>query len=458
MIRGKAQMIFISYASTEKALADRIRKQLTERGLECWMAPESILPGSNYADDIPLAISSCSALLVILSGESQKSIWVPKELDMAFNLHKTIIPLHVDESPITLKFQFYFSNVQQVDAHKELNTVLNTVADVLLGVYRTPNASDVKSSLPEKVSLYDLLKIHSARKLDIGSIRGRNDVTQSLAVPVGLDEQGEPVFIDIHHKADGPTGICYGPSGSGKTEFINTLLLSLALHFSPQDICFYLTDFQHGTYDTLKTLPHMAGSFTDIDSKNEASAFLNAILSEKEKREKLLQESRTENIYQYLKKRKASGYTLPPMPHILIAIDELASLKREWPDIVYEITRLGESNTADRYGYHILFCTSRPAAVVNDAIFHILSFQVCSNMVQNIEYADNLQSELRRPGRLFFASPALEAPRLIQVAYSGDKAFLPTISDLDMNDMGWSCFARRQNESITGAIARYELD
>ena len=451
-------MLFISYSSREKELADTIRTILTEHGIECWMAPESISPGSNYAHDIPLAIQDCSALLVILSEKSQESIWVPKEIDMAFKMRKKVIPLHTDDSSINLIFQLYFSNVQTVEAYKQLDLALKYISDVLQGKYRTPSASEIHSRLPEKISYYDLLKISSARELDISCIRGKTDVTKSLAVPVGLNEQGGVVYIDIHHKKDGPNGICYGPPGSGKTEFVNTLLLSLALHFSPQDVCFYLADFWHGAYDTLKDLPHMAGTFTNSKNKDEAIAFLNKIIEEKEKRNTLLEANGTENIYQYLKKRKESGYSLPPMPHIFIAIDDFGHLKREWPEIAYEITRLGVSDIADRYGYHILFCTSNPAGCVNDEVYRILSYQVCSNIYQNYEDADMLQSDSLRPGRLFFTSQTMETPQLIQLAYSGDKAALPIEGNLDMNDMGWSYFARKQSESLARVIARYELD
>ena len=69
-----------------------------------------------------------------------------------------------------------------------------------------------------------------------------------------------------------------------------------------------------------------------------------------------------------------------------------------------------------------------------------------------------LQSNSLRPGRLFFTSQTMETPQLIQLAYSGDKAALPIEGNLDMNDMGWSYFARKQSESLARVIARYELD
>ena len=451
-------MLFISYSSLDKELADTVRRKMTERGVECWMAPESISPGSNYANDIPAAIRDCDAVLVILTERSQQSVWVPKELDTAFRMRKTVFPLHLDESEIVPAFQLYFSNVQLVEVSKRLDPVLDTISDMLSGKFRMPNSADLPSNLPDRIRMYDLLHVRSQKDIDIHRIRSQNDVTRSLAAPFGQNEQGETVFLDIHHRADGPNGLCCGPAGSGKTEFINTFLLSLALNFSPDDILFYLVDFEHYAYDLLRILPHLAGAFTEIDGKDAGTGFTDALKNEIEKRERLLKEFEAANIYQYLKKRKAAGYRMPPMPHILIVVDELADLKREWPEIADSITELGAWRSTERFGFHILWCTSRPSGVINDRIYSSLSYQVCSSMYQNIAEADGFQSERSRPGRLFFASPTLDTPQLVQVAYTGDKSALPAEGSAEMWNMGWQFFAKKQGEALAGAIARYELD
>lgn len=54
-------MIFISYSSRDYNTAQTIRKVLENNSIECWMAPESIPMGSDYACEIPDAIEKCSA-------------------------------------------------------------------------------------------------------------------------------------------------------------------------------------------------------------------------------------------------------------------------------------------------------------------------------------------------------------------------------------------------------------
>ena len=78
-------MVFISYSSKEYATTLQIRSALESNRIECWMAPESIPAGSDYADEIQTAIENCEAFLLVLSAASQRSKWVRKELDKALD-------------------------------------------------------------------------------------------------------------------------------------------------------------------------------------------------------------------------------------------------------------------------------------------------------------------------------------------------------------------------------------
>ena len=131
-------MVFISYSSLDRKLAVIIREKLKERGVDCWMAPESINPGSDYASAIPFAITDCDAVVILLSAHSQESVWVPKELDKALSMRKIIIPLHIDDSAISEKFKFYFSNVQQLEAQQKLDQVLDMISALLKKSTRRP--------------------------------------------------------------------------------------------------------------------------------------------------------------------------------------------------------------------------------------------------------------------------------------------------------------------------------
>ncbi len=107
---------FISYSSKDEENAIEIRNLLVEKGFDCWMAPDSIPPGSDYAKEIPNGIEESGAFLLLLSINSQSSVWVPKELCYALEKRKIVIPFKMDNCEMTKQFSFLLSNVQMVNS------------------------------------------------------------------------------------------------------------------------------------------------------------------------------------------------------------------------------------------------------------------------------------------------------------------------------------------------------
>ncbi|MGN0267593.1 MAG: toll/interleukin-1 receptor domain-containing protein [Lachnospiraceae bacterium] len=120
-------MIFISYSSLDYVMAGHIREILQKNDISCWMEPESIPGGSDYAHEIPAAIESCDYFLLVLSKNSQDSIWVPKELDLAIDAKKMVFPIHIDLSSLKPHFKLRLSNVQCMDAAMSVEDVLDRV-------------------------------------------------------------------------------------------------------------------------------------------------------------------------------------------------------------------------------------------------------------------------------------------------------------------------------------------
>ena len=58
--------VFISYSSKDFERVNRIKEILETNGISCWMAPQCIPAGSNYAREIPAAIKNCKVFLTAL--------------------------------------------------------------------------------------------------------------------------------------------------------------------------------------------------------------------------------------------------------------------------------------------------------------------------------------------------------------------------------------------------------
>lgn len=116
-----AKDVFISYKSEEFKQADMVRSVLERNGITCWMAPADIPSGSNYAVEVPNAIRSARVVVFILSEQSQKSEWTQKELDIALNAKKPIMPFALEDCDLISPFDFYLGNVQRNDVFQDVS-------------------------------------------------------------------------------------------------------------------------------------------------------------------------------------------------------------------------------------------------------------------------------------------------------------------------------------------------
>ena len=119
--------VFISYSTKDMKTARMVHSILEKNRIQCWMAPEDIPSGSNYAREIPQAIRSCKVFLLILSDNAQKSNWVVKELDNAVTLGKVIIPLVLEECPLNDEFNFLLTGTQRYTAYRKSEETLETL-------------------------------------------------------------------------------------------------------------------------------------------------------------------------------------------------------------------------------------------------------------------------------------------------------------------------------------------
>lgn len=127
--------VFISYRNTDKDIAYETKNILMQNGINVWMAPESIPAGSDYGSEIPKALESCSAFVIILSEDAQNSKWIPKEIDGAINNGKIIIPFKIDESTISDSFNFRLGDSQRIEAYQRMSDayseLLNRLKEIL---------------------------------------------------------------------------------------------------------------------------------------------------------------------------------------------------------------------------------------------------------------------------------------------------------------------------------------
>lgn len=142
--------IFISYKSEEQKHALWLRSILEAKGYSCWLDTSCIPGGSSYAEKIPTAIEECRIFIILLSQQSQSSIWVRKELDIALNCEKVIMPFMLEDCVLAKDFQFYLTNVQRYPAYENRLAALNKMLrDIDAILQESPQAPKQGSSRPQ---------------------------------------------------------------------------------------------------------------------------------------------------------------------------------------------------------------------------------------------------------------------------------------------------------------------
>jgi TolB-like protein/Tfp pilus assembly protein PilF len=107
--------VFVSYASYDAVIAQKVCSELEAAGFKCWIAPRDVVPGTLYADGIVGAIDESKILVLILSKNAVASAHVGKELERATSKRHPIIALRLDTAPLTRAFEYFLNESQWID-------------------------------------------------------------------------------------------------------------------------------------------------------------------------------------------------------------------------------------------------------------------------------------------------------------------------------------------------------
>jgi TolB-like protein/Tfp pilus assembly protein PilF len=107
--------VFVSYASSDAAVAQKVCAALEASSFKCWIAPRDVVPGTQYADGIVGAIDESRILVLIVSKDALASAHVGRELERAASKRHPIIALKVDTAPLTRAFEYFLNQSQWIE-------------------------------------------------------------------------------------------------------------------------------------------------------------------------------------------------------------------------------------------------------------------------------------------------------------------------------------------------------
>jgi S-DNA-T family DNA segregation ATPase FtsK/SpoIIIE len=242
-----------------------------------------------------------------------------------------------------------------------------------------------------------------------------------LRLALGRAVSGKAVVGDLSRM---PHLLIAGATGAGKSVCINTLLGSLLVQFTPDELQLVLIDPKRVELVGFGDLPHLR--LPVIVDMDKVVGALRWVVLEMDRRYKLFAECGARNLEAY--NRAAVDSTLP---YVLVVIDELADMMMSAPDEVEKaLCRLAQLARAT--GIHLIVATQRPSVDVLTGLIKAnfptrLAFAVASQtdsrVILDQAGADKL---LGRGDALFLPTDAMKPIRL-QGAFVSDEEILRLI-------------------------------
>ena len=112
-----AHDVFISYASSDKVVADAVCSQLeTLHHIRCWIAPRDVTPGASWAESIIDALDESKIMVLIFSSNANASMQIEREVERAVHKGINIIPLRIENAMPTKTLEYFISAPHWLDA------------------------------------------------------------------------------------------------------------------------------------------------------------------------------------------------------------------------------------------------------------------------------------------------------------------------------------------------------
>ncbi len=256
--------------------------------------------------------------------------------------------------------------------------------------------------------------------------------TQAIPLLLGVRGNGEPMVDDL---AKMPHLLVAGATGAGKSVCINSVLLSILMARTPDEVKLILIDPKQVELAFFADIPHLLSPV--VTDMKRAASVLEWAVQKMEERYDLLRRFEVRNIASYnelgeeairarIEELGLSDEVIPvKLPYIVIVVDELADLMlTAGKEIEKLITRLAQKSRA--VGIHIMLATQRPSTDVITGLIKAnmptrIAFQVTSKVDSRVILDQNGADKLLGMGDMLYLPPRSSSVARAQGTFASDQ-------------------------------------
>ncbi|MCX7749943.1 MAG: type VII secretion protein EssC [Clostridia bacterium] len=181
--------------------------------------------------------------------------------------------------------------------------------------------------------------------------------------------------LSINLGGDGHFAVFGGP-GSGKTTLVQTLITSLAMGYTPDDVNMYILDFGSRTLNMFAELPHVGGVVM-MDENVKLQKLSRFLLKELDTRKRLFSDRGVSSLPAF---REATHEALPALVVVVDNFPALMELYSDMEDLFVQLSREGGN-----LGVHLVL-TSNAQAGIRFRVINNIKLAVALQMADKTDY------------------------------------------------------------------------
>lgn len=305
----------------------------------------------------------------------------------------------------------------------KVNKVSNLSHDIAYAL-ATPDVR-LLVPIPGKSAIGVEVPNRSRRMVTLGDIL-RSDEAQAdhhpLAVGLGMDISGRAKMLNL---SELPHVLIAGATGAGKSSCINSIVTSLLMRTTPDDVRLIMVDPKRVELGQYNGVPHLLTRV--ITNPKKAADALKWAVAEMDRRYDLLADAKVRDIIGYREKLDAGG--LDPegfdrFPYVVVVVDELNDLMmvagREVEEAIVRIAQMARA-----VGIHLVIATQRPSVDVITGVIKAnvpsrLAFSVASQTDSRVIIDGAGAEKLVGMGDMLVITAKEPRPQRIQGAWVGE--------------------------------------